>query len=588
MPRATWRMPDLHTLPSWQNVSRVGIDIETRDPDLRTLGPGVRRGGLIVGISFALVDGPAHYLPIAHAEGPNLPREHVLHYVRDQAARYEGVIVGAGLRYDLDYLEQAGVTFPRARLRDVQIADPLICELHRSYALDDIAARWGIEGKDDRILGEAAAAYGIDPRRDLWRLPAAYVGQYAERDAAMLLPILARQEREIAAVDGLQQIYDLESDVLPCLVAMTRRGVRVDLDALGRIEAWATHEEREACARAGIDAAHLWRAGVIAPRLTAIGTKVPTTDAGSASITAELLETVAHPIAESILRARQFSKLRSTFCASIRDHVIGDRLHPSYHQIAGEGGGPRFGRMSSSHPNIQQQPTRHEEYGALWRSIYIPEDGERWVCVDYSQQEPRIMVHFAETAGLRGAEAVARRYRDDPATDHHQVMADLTGLPRAQAKTIFLGLCYGMGRATLCRSLGLPEWQGERILARFHAAAPFVRELARGAQTHAHRAGTIRTLLGRRLNFPPAAVDWARRALNRLIQGSAADQTKAAMVAATRAGLPLRLVVHDEFDLSIERDSDADTLAQIMREAVTLSVPSHITTKIGPNWGGIV
>lgn len=625
-PTASWSPPVLSSLPSWRDAKRIGVDVETCDPKLRKLGPGVRRGAFLVGVSFAIEDGPTYYLPIAHDGGGNLDRDAVLAYLRDQARGFAGDVVGNNLSYDLDYLWENRIEFaPTARYLDIQVAEPLIDELAHNYSMAAICERRGMPGKDEDELLAWATAWGVDPKGDMWRLPSAAVGAYAEIDARRPLEVLRRQERDLDAQD-LWPIYKLESALLPCLVRMRRRGVRVHLGRLDEIERWSLEREaadlEEIHRLTGVRVAvgDVWKADALASALRAIGYE-PKLTAGrigkdgrivgqKPSITKEVVEAIDHPVGKLIRHAREVNKLRTTFCASVREHIVGDHIHPTIHQLRShredaeeDEKGARYGRCSSSKPNLQQQPVRHDEFGDRWRSIYIPEDGEEWACSDLSQQEPRVLTHYAEILDLPMAREAAERYRNDPTTDNHQMMAELTGLPRKLAKNIYLGLCYGMGGAKLARSLNLPTaWktmrdgrtievageEAQRILDTFDARAPFVRALARHAEKVAARRGYITTILGRRCRFPADAsgnFDWCHKALNRIIQGSSADQTKKAIVDADAAGLPIRLVVHDEIDMSASSRAQAAALARVMLDSVKFNVPNKVDLEMGPSWG---
>jgi DNA polymerase I-like protein with 3'-5' exonuclease and polymerase domains len=632
VPDAPWRPPGLDSLPDWGQAKRVGIDTETRDPLLTELGPGVRRGGYICGFSFALEDGPRFYLPVRHEGGDNLPVEGVLRYLRDQAARYPGVVVGANMGYDLDYMAQEGIEFKSAqRFRDVQIADPLIDELQTSYSLQAISERHGFVGKDEGVLRDAAAAYNLDPKKDMWRLPARFVGAYGEEDASLPLAILRKQERVIDD-EGLWDIYNLESDLVWPLVKVRRRGIRVSLERLEQIERWTLEQEAEAFRlvreRTGcrLTAGDVWVAEAMAAPLRAIG--VVFKPGLKVSVTKELLEGLKDPVADALLKARKVNKLRTTFAASVRRHLTGGKIHCTLNQLrktkdGGEDGedseesGARYGRLSCSDPNMQQQPAR-DEFAKMWRSIYLPEEGEEWASSDYSQQEPRWLTHYAELCKMRGAAAAAERYRRDPSTDNHDMMTRLVHgaavdsmdkatykRERTYCKQIFLGLCYGMGGAKLSRKISLPtKWvrsrdgkrsyevagdEAQLVLDKFDAGAPYVRQLAGYAEQVASEKGYITTVLGRRCRFPPlegGGWDWCHKALNRLIQGTSADQTKKAMVEADRAGLYITLQVHDEIAQSIARHEQARMLEQIMFECVPSNVPAKIDTEIGESWGG--
>jgi len=619
LPQSDWVAPQLSELPSWRGVERLGIDIETCDPQLLDSGPGVRRGGFIAGVSFAIEDGPGFYLPIAHEGGDNMDRETVLRYLREQAALFTGILVMTNATYDLDYLAEVGVVFPNAAwVRDVQVAEPLIDELQDRYNLDAIAKRYKLKGKDNTLMKAAVDAYRLKGRlgSHIWKLPARFVAAYATQDVFLPLQLLRRQERVIEK-QGLWDIYNLESRLTLVLLKMRRRGVRFSFDRLEEIERWSEKAEQEALdiveyeTGERIALGDIWSPDPFTRALRKLGIYPPLTPGGKPSIKAEFLEGIAHPAAQAMARARKVNKVRTTFAASIRNHAIGDRIHCVINQLRKEKdegglGGAAYGRCSSEHPNLQQQPARDPEIGPMWRSIYIPDEGGIWACLDYSQQEPRLLTHYAELTHCDGAAAAAERYRKDPTTDNHAMMAELTGLPRKQAKNLFLGKCYGMGGAKLSRGCGLPtEWifspkhgqmvevagpEGRAIINQFDRRAPYVKQLARKCEDRARSSGYIKTILGRRCRFPKNEADqfdWCHKALNRLIQGGAGDQTKAAMVAADEAGWALQLQVHDELDLTLPDAAAASGLAEIMRNVVKINVPSRVDIETGPSWGEV-
>jgi len=627
-PKIEWAPPTMASMPSWAGAGRVSIDLETRDEKLSSLGPGVRRGAYIVGIGFAIEDGPAHYLPIRHLEGDNLPDGQVISYFKNQAKVFTGDLAGTNLQYDLDYLLQEGIEFKPRFFRDVQIAEPILDELQDSYSLDSIAGRYDLPGKEMRTISDAASAYGFvgsEFWRNLWKLPARYVADYCVQDARLPLTILRKQESKIDE-EELWEIYNLESKLMPVLLRMKRRGIRFSPDRLERVEKWSLEEETKALetvrAETGvrIQPGECMKAELLARALKTIGVEAPLTEkTRKPSIDKEFLASVDHPVARALERARRVNKVRSTFVESIRTHAIGDRVHCGFNQLRrekdekesyGEGAlaGAAYGRISSEHPNMQQQPARDPEIGPLWRSIYVPEDGESWAVLDFSQQEPRILTHGAELAGCVGAYEAAERYRKDPSTDNHAMLRDMlrwegkTG--RDRAKNIFLGLCYGMGEAKLCRQVDLPtKWEysskykrtievagpeGKALLDEFNRLVPYPRQLARIIQRLADQRGFIRTLGGRRCRFPrkqDGTFDWTHKALNRWVQGSSADQVKISMVRADEAGYQLRLQVHDELDLSAPCRESVEGLAEIMRSSLDLNVPSKVDIEVGPSWG---
>lgn len=642
-------IPDLSQLPSWEGIPRVGIDTETRDPHIRTLGPGVGRpDSYIVGVSLCLEGRPPIYLPIRHEGGGNLPIETVAQYLRDQFQGFTGEIVGMNLSYDLSWLDHdLGVTWPSVKaFRDIAIADPLIYELHASYSMDAIAKRHGCRMKDESVLTAKAEALGLHPKKDLWKLPAQDVALYAATDAEIPLEILRKQEKLIEAFN-LTKIWELETQVLPVLLKMQKRGVLIDQDQLARVEQWSIEEETKALAlvhrETGIQIGlgEVWKASALSPVFTAIGITLPRTPTGKPSVKKGDVLNYNHPVATAVNRAREVNKLRTTFVKSVRNHMVNGRIHCRYNQIAreddyGDQAGARYGRLSCSNPNLQQQPSRGE-FAGLWRGIYIPEPGAFWACNDFSQQEPRWTTHFASIMKLPKAEEAAHEYRTNPKVDNHDMMAKLTGLDRKPAKAIFLGLCYGEGGAKLCHTMGLPtRWalslgdysdretlyfeteaeareaarnqpkgrkkflyeaageEGQRILNQFNEKAPYIKQLSKKAQARAEDVGFIRTVGGRRLNFEEKAdmsgYTFTYRALNRLIQGSSADQMKRAMVEIDRS-MPdtfLQLQVHDETDSSVADCREARMIAEIMRESTQASVPFRVDIEMGMNWGNLV
>jgi DNA polymerase I-like protein with 3'-5' exonuclease and polymerase domains len=556
--------------------------------------------------------------------------------LRDNAKLFTGDLVGANLSYDLDYLWQEGIEFPNLRYyRDIQIADPLINELHLSYSLQNIALRHGFAGKDQRLLEEAARDFNVSPKGGLWQLPARYVGAYAEADTQQPLLILRKQERIIDEND-LWDIYNLESRVLPVLVKMRRRGVRIDLKKLEEIENWTKVEEAKAYAEVKnqtgltISTSDIWIAEALAPALEYIGVKLEKTKTGKTSVTKDVFSSIDHPVAKSLAWARKVNKLRTTFADSIRRFMVDGRIHCTFNQMAkededGNEKGARYGRLSCEQPNMQQQPSK-DEFAKMWRCIYIPEEGKEWASCDYSQQEPRWTTHYAALLDLPKAKLAAQAYHDDPNLDNHTFMAKLTGLPRKQAKDLFLGLCYGEGGAKLSRDLGLPtrwavSWgkprntyfcaskeealqkrkdigdgyiyetageEGQNIINKFDERAPFIRLLAKRCQGRAKSTGHIKTGGGRHLHFPlkdDGTYDFSHKALNRLIQGTSGDQTKKALVELDAVGHFIQLQVHDEITASVSGFDEAKSMAKIMENVMPALVPFRVDVEIGKSWG---
>jgi DNA polymerase I-like protein with 3'-5' exonuclease and polymerase domains len=317
-----------------------------------------------------------------------------------------------------------------------------------------------------------------------------------------------------------------------------------------------------------------------------------------------------------IAESREFNKTAGTFLGPYLDHARGDgRIHPHINQLRSDGGGTVTGRLAMNSPNLQQVPARHEIIGPLVRSLFLPEEGQQWAACDFSSQEPRLLVHYAALLDLPGAEKMASAYRDNPDTDFHQMVADMAGIPRKTAKQVGLSILYSAGKAKIAQQLDLPVDEAGELIQTFHTKVPFLKGMVNAVMKrieHPGSGGSIRTLLGRKCRFPlweptqwgvnkalpyeQAIMEYGRsikraftyKGLNRLIQGSAADQTKAAMVALHKAGFDLLLQVHDEIALSVYSKEEALEAAEIMKNAVELEVPSKVDVEIGPSWGEAV
>ncbi len=620
-----WVPPKIGELPSWQACLRLGIDVETKDAGIGSgRGIGVRfQESFLAGVSISLNREKNFYMPLKHENDPdNMDWDQVIAYLKYEALHFKGELVGANIGYDLQYLAHEGIVFPNVkRFRDVQVNAPLIYELEFQYNLEIIAKRAGIQGKDETLLKETARNYGVDPKADLWRLPARNVGPYAEQDAELPLEILEYQEKEMERL-GVLSIYDIESRLIPCIADMTMRGVAVDENRLAYVDDWATQQQKDCIAKirtaTGIE---LGIGDCTTPAMVhkilqklkydtgVTATHKPKTDKAT-------LEALEDPIIDVLLRARRFDKISTMYVEPTIAHMVKGRIHPTFHQLKaeknGDSKGTITGRLSCSNTNLQQQPSRDKEIAPMWRSIYVP-DSDIWGCCDYSQQEPRIIVHYAELSGLKGAKEAGEKYRNDPNMDFHDMMEEITGLERKDAKEVFLGKCYGLGGPNLCRKLKLPvdtamrkrlingRWtkvmvevagkEGLDVMEKFDTNAPFVPLLSKYVQEICGQRGTLTTLLGRVRNFPVnkngKGYDWLNKALNALIQGSAADQTKLAMAILYEEKYPLQLQVHDEVDLSLESIQQGREVKEIMEQCVKLTVPSKVDLEVGKNWGSV-
>jgi DNA polymerase I-like protein with 3'-5' exonuclease and polymerase domains len=312
-----------------------------------------------------------------------------------------------------------------------------------------------------------------------------------------------------------------------------------------------------------------------------------------------------------IANAREINKAHTTFIDSILRYEHKGRIHAEINQLRSQTGGTVTGRFSYQNPNLQQIPARNKDLGPKIRSLFIPEEGCKWGCFDYNQQEPRLVVHYASLYKLPSVYEVVDSYSDNVKSDFHQTVADMADIPRSQAKTINLGLFYGMGKAKLQAELGVTKEKAADLFNTYHGKVPFVKQLMEKASNRAQDRGQIRTLLGRLCRFhlwepnsfgmhkampheealqehgPGIRRAYTYKALNKLIQGSAADMTKKSMLELYKEGIIPHIQIHDELDISITNDEKAKKIIEIMENAVTLEVPNKVDYEFGSNWGDI-
>jgi len=609
-PETEWVMPE--ELKDLKGVKEIAVDLETNDPNLKELGSGnVIGNGHIAGVSLA-IEGWCGYYPIQHEQGGNMDKALVISWLKNLFKQEYTTFIFHNAMYDVCWLRAAGIKI-KGKIVDTMIAASLIDENRLSYQLNVLAKHYVGIGKDEKVLYNAAKEYGLDPKKELWRLPAMFVGQYAERDAEATLKLWQRLHRELHDQE-LIDIFRLETQLFPCLIEMRFKGVRVDLKKAQKIKKNLMAREQKILNKIkDLTGLHveIMAARSIAKAFDKL--KLPydrTAKSNEPSFTKNFLQNHPHELAQSIADAREINKAHSTFIDSITKHAHKGRIHADINQIRSDQGGTVTGRFSMSNPNLQQIPARHPELGPLIRSIFIPEENCKWGSFDYSQQEPRILVHYAKLQNLPGVHEIADAYKAGDA-DFHKVVADMAGIKRKQAKTINLGLMYGMGKNKLMAELGLMKESAEKLIRQYHARAPFVKQLMDNVSRKANDRGKIRTLLGRACHFDlwqpvqfgvfkPLPLEQARKnydeplkraftykALNKLIQGSAADMTKKSMVALYKNGIIPHIQIHDEVDISVESDKKAEQIVQIMEEAVVLQVPNKVDYESGENWGDI-
>ena len=756
----------------------VAIDFETEDPTLLERGSAWAFSGIgdILGLAVAW-EGFEAYYPVSHREG-NVDRDKVVRWLTEHFKRDDVRFIAANACYDLGWARRITGLYPAGGIEDVQFMAALLDENRLSYSLDNIAQVYLGTGKNADVIKDIADKLSIKYAQvmgNLKHLAGPVIAPYAATDARVTYDLHRILLPQIDA-EGLRVVHDLESDLIPMSVDMKRRGIRVDVDEAER-RAVEIRETRIPELKRLIKAATLvdvepWESETLARALASCGITCDRTRTGQPKVDQYALATWAktEPVAAHILALRKMSKIENTF---LTGHILGHqhlgRIHADFNQLRseredGSGFGTVSGRFSSTAPNLQQIPTRDKEWGPLMRSLFLAEEGQQIASLDYSSQEPRLTVHVAAKARLPGAAEAVEKFRQDPRTDYHGMVAEIANIPRSQAKTINLGcfgpdtrvltprglvkivdvaltdqlwdgvewvshegvidqgiqdvirlpgdldvtpdhriLCgaswveakyfapnanifaaardtacrnlpptgcaeltgipdktatslrvydisnagprhrftivtaagplivhncsYGMGGNKLAHSLGLPtEWMAVRregsrakwqpiseddvadlrahgvdcievagdeakaIMKKWEEGAPFVRGLYKLAEEVAGKRGYIRTLLGRRCRFKLGAdgkYAFTHKALNRLAQGSAADQTKRGMLDLWNMGHVPLLTVHDELVFSVDDEAEARRYSPVMENAVPLLVPSVVDVNLGKTWGDI-
>ena len=604
-----WAKPE--EFPDLRQADTIAIDLETHDPDLKSKGSGSIVGrGKVVGIAVA-VDGYSGYFPFDHKGGGNLEKSKVIQWFKDVCECPADKIFHNAM-YDVCWIRSMGIKI-NGNIYDTMIAASLVNENRFRYDLGSLGWEYTGKGKNETELIAAANEWGVDPKADMWMLPAMYVGNYAERDAELTLNLWKAMQKEISDQD-LGSIFELETDLFPCLVDMRFKGVRVDIQSAHKLKQELSIQEKQLLSEVkketGIEC-QIWAARSIAKVFDKLKLFYDRTEkTGSPSFTKNFLSQHNHPIVKKISKAREINKAHTTFIDTIIRYEHKGRIHADINQIRSDQGGTVTGRFSYTNPNLQQIPARNKDLGPLIRSLFIPESGCEWGCFDYSQQEPRLVVHYASLDQDTNVFAVKDSYLTEDA-DFHTIVAKMAKIPRTQAKTINLGLFYGMGKAKLQAELGVSKEKANELFDIYHSRVPFVKRLMNSVSHRAQQRGQIRTLLGRLCRFhlwepnqfgmhkalpfeqavqehgPGIRRAYTYKALNKLIQGSAADMTKKAMLDLYKEGIIAHIQIHDELDISVESDSQVKKIIEIMENAVKLEIPNKVDYESGKTWGDI-
>ena len=641
-------------------IDTVAIDIETYDPNLKSKGSGaIRNDGFICGIAVA-TDNDLAYFPLRHSDTDiAFDRiDKIWQILNDKIFQNEKITkVFHNAMYDVCWIRAVTGMMIKGRIVDTMIAASVINENRFKYSLDALSKDYLNEEKYKYDLQQKTLEWSggtvKDPMTNMHKLPASIVKEYAKQDVNLTYKLWKLFDKKIDEVlytkdDGEQktcrQIFELETKLFLCLVDMKFKGVRIDV---AKAILFGRHLKKrrdqiinaiESITTIKVD---IWAAASIKKLLDHLCIKdyKVTPKSKMPQLPKDYLRKHNNKCLRMIAKAREYDKAVNTFIDGLLEYVHEGRIHADINQIRSDTGGTVTGRFSMSNPNLQQIPAKGY-IGGKMRELFIPEDGCEWGSFDYSQQEPRIVVHYAIKLGLAGTESLKNEFDKDDA-DFHQIVADMANISRKQAKTINLGLFYGMGKIKLQRELGLDQRQAKELFNEYHGRVPFVRQLSQELIAFAKQNKLLFTLYDRfcrfdrwettnkewnsetnRFNEVPLYtkeqameafkaemldkykenkidanyMDYFERyytpaftykALNRLIQGSAADMTKKAMVDLHEKGIVPHIQIHDELCISINGEYTANIIQNVMEQAIPLEVKNKVDFESGPNWGTI-
>ena len=642
-----------------KGINTVAIDIETYDPNLKTKGSGaIRNDGFICGIAVA-TDNDLAYFPLRHSDTDiNYQRiDKIWQVLNDKIFQNENITkVFHNAMYDVCWIRAVTGKMIKGRIVDTMIAASVIDENRFKYSLDALSKDYLNEEKYKYDLQQKTLEWSggtvKDPMTNMHKLPASIVKEYAKQDVNLTYKLWKLFDKKIDEVlytkdDGEQKtcrkIFELETKLFLCLVDMKFKGVRIDRS---KAILFGKHLKKrrdqiikaiESITTIKVD---IWAAASIKKLLDHLCIKdyKVTPKSKMPQLPKNYLQTHNNKCLRMIAKAREYDKAVNTFIDGLLEYVHKDRIHADINQIRSDTGGTVTGRFSMSNPNLQQIPAKGY-IGGKMRELFIPEEGCQWGSFDYSQQEPRIVVHYAIKLGLPGTEGLQNEFDRDDA-DFHQIVADMANISRKQAKTINLGLFYGMGKIKLQRELGLDQKQAKELFNEYHSRVPFVRQLSQELIAFAKENKLLFTLHDRFCRFDrwettnkewnpetnrfnevplyteqqareafkaemldkykenkidPNYMDYFERyytpaftykALNRLIQGSAADMTKKAMVDLHEKGIVPHIQIHDELCFSIT-DHETKLIQSVMEETIPLEVKNKVDFESGPSWGTI-
>ncbi|MEX2209823.1 MAG: DNA polymerase I [Patescibacteria group bacterium] len=560
---------------------------------------------VLVGLSFSWQADMAWYLPVGHAEGPNLPLVKTLKTLTPVLTDDKVGKVGHHLKYDYAVMRAAGIELKGLHF-DTLLGSYLLNPGARTLNLDKLA--YQELGYEMQPLTDLIGASPAKNQKPVSAVPVADLANYAAEDADVTWQLYEKFRPELERL-GLTRVHDeFELPLVPVLAKMEQRGIRIDTAFLaemgGRLGKQLATIERKVEKHCGHPL------NLNSPRQLAqvlfdelkVGKGTRTLGGGHASTAADKLEKLrdAHPVVPLVLEYRELSKLKGTYLDALPNLVRKEtgRLHTSFNQTVAA-----TGRLSSSDPNLQNIPIR-TEVGRQIRKAFVTDRGMRLLAADYSQFELRIAAHIS------GDERLKEHFREGRDI-HTATAAEVAGVSQSKvtpeqryaAKAVNFSILYGATPHGVARSTGMSVPDARTYIERYFETYPKLREYMDAMVAKVRTDGYVETLFGRRRYIPeinssshPIREAAKRMAINMPIQGTQADILKLAMIALDRklAGTfpdtHLLLTVHDELVLEVPTArlvAAAALVEETMRDAYELSVPVAVSVTAGRSWGDL-
>jgi DNA polymerase-1 len=601
-------------------------ELETRLRQARLIGYDAETEGLdpyvhnIVGhvLSFGPTPSSTYYVPVRHAGGGNIRNVDLFEHLLAEIASAPDVHwFGHNVQFDLRFLNRHAIRV-RGTLEDTQVNAAIINELAPSFSLE--ASCWSmrtIAKKGDALYQHLAAKFGGPADRSamqyFWRLSGCdpIATDYATGDGVATWDLRTKQIERMRE-EQLDYIYRLEQRITRVVYRMHLRGIRVDVDELERVQAFADQKVREARqqfpegfsalsskdVRAWLEAQG-YRDAPYTPKGAKLASEGHLEEADKyRSYNEAYLKTI--PPGQALLDIRKFSNLGASFINPLRTkHLRSDgRVHCTYYQMASDSFGTVTGRFSCAEPNLQQVPKRNRELGLPFRRVFVPDPGCEWLTADLNQCEPRILAHYS------GAKSLLDGYSTNPPVDAHAAVTiaagleKLLGIPfkeaREYGKRLNQTLLTGGGKKKIISMMGE---RGAEVYDAYFEASPEIRRLLKSAELRMKTRGYVVSYLGRR-----ARLDGPERAYvagNRLFQCGNADIIKQALAdiddfyeTETNDQVHLMNTVHDSVDVNVPegmRDVALEGLKFMAQfgpgRRFYLRVPMAYEYGFGPSWG---